>query len=115
MVVRGTAADPLCMTGFYGNDDGGDGGDDDGDGNSEYHDDEYCGGPFVYEKLPWGFFGNDDDDFPSKWPAFFEDAHENINTEQKYDLISLSCSHMCLNLNAVFFSGARMCGSWLEW
>ena len=88
------------MTGFYGNDDGGD---DDGDGNSEYHDDEYCCGPFVYEKLPWGFFGNDDDDFPSKWPAFFEDEHENINTEQKYDLISLSCSHMCLNLNAVFF------------
>ena len=66
MVVRGTAADPLCMTGFYGNDDGGDGGDDDGDGNSEYHDDEYCGGPFVYEKLPGGFFDNYDDDFPSK-------------------------------------------------
>ena len=40
------------MTGFYGNGDG-----DDGDGN---------GGPFVYEKLPGGFFDNYDDDFPSK-------------------------------------------------
>ena len=52
-------------------DDGGDGDDgDDGDGNGDHHGYEYCGGPFVYKKLPWGFFDNYDDDFPSKWPAF---------------------------------------------